>query len=299
MASARIGSTVGPAAPSRTEGPTTPVATTPASPAPSGWTPKPAAAAIAEPGFRTVDEGRAKWAATSGQLFVDGVSADDALQGSLGDCYAVSGFAALAAVDPTAISDAITDNHDGTCTVRFYKDSFLGLLTRGQQPTYVTVDTQMPTTDGSTPAYAHGRDPKELWPLVLEKAWAKFDGSYQSAGKGGSPVTVWQALTGRSGSMTLNATRGTGLFEQLQRTLAAGRPVAATTTLASSKATNGLVSQHVYAVLSVREEHGQQLVQLRNPWGHGEPGADGRNDGVFTLPFAEFKKHYGLTFFGG
>lgn len=251
-----------------------------------------------QPGFDDKHAANAKYAATTGQLFTNGVSADDALQGALGDCYAVSGFAALANVNPKAIQDAIKDNGDGTYTVRFFKESLLGLVGRGQEPAYVTVDASMPTTDGKNALYAHGRDSKELWPMILEKAYAKYDGSYQSTGKGGSPCTVWQALTGKSGTMTPNALRGDGLFDQIQKNLAAGKPVAATTTMASSKADNGLVPGHVYAVLGVSEVNGEKRVQLRNPWGNTEPGNDGKNDGQFSLSFDDFKKHYGFTFLG-
>ena len=43
----------------------------------------------------------------------------------------------------------------------------------------------------------------------------------------------------------------------------AGRDIA-------SDAIDGIAQGHAYSLLSVREEDGQQLVQLRNPWGKFE-----------------------------
>ena len=40
---------------------------------------------------------------------------------------------------------------------------------------------------------------------------------------------------------------------------------------------------HAYAVLGVEEKDGQRVLLLRNPWGRGEPGNDGRNDGFFRV----------------
>ena len=36
--------------------------------------------------------------------------------------------------------------------------------------------------------------------------------------------------------------------------------------------TQGILYNHAYGVLQVRETDGLQLVKIRNPWGHGEWG---------------------------
>ena len=38
----------------------------------------------------------------------------------------------------------------------------------------------------------------------------------------------------------------------------------------------------------------RMIVVLRNPWGNGEPGADGKDDGVFEMPLADFQRNYGV-----
>lgn len=232
-------------------------------------------------------------------MFVNGVSPDDALQGALGNCYLVSGLASLAQVQPEVIQNAIKDNGDGTFTVKFHKDSFLGLFPRGHDPIEVTVDGDMPTRDGKNPLYTHGRDKSELWPMLIEKAYAKLDGGYQRVGVGGAPTTIWQALTGKRGQLTPNVVENSNsLWRKISTALDEKRPVAATTT-AGNPGDSGLAKGHVYSVLGVSEKDGQRLVTVRNPWGNTEVGNDGKNDGTFTMPIEDFKKRFGMTFFGG
>ena len=54
----------------------------------------------------------------------------------------------------------------------------------------------------------------------------------------------------------------------------------------------GIVEDHAYTLLGTEEKNGQQLVKLRNPWGSGEPGRDGKDDGTFTMPVEQFMKAY-------
>lgn len=277
--------------------PASTVAPTPTAPV-GAWAPRPS---LPDPQVAKKHRDAATWVPTQGTAIKNGVSADDAVQGSLGNCYLVSGLSSLANVQPQVIRDAIRENADGTYTVKFHKDSFLGLFSRGQKELEVTVDGDMPTKDGKTPLYAHGRDVGELWPLIIEKAYAKLDGGYQRVGVGGSPVTIWQALTGKSGAMTANLVEGEGsLFRKLKNALDEKRPVAASTApVLKNYEGTGLAKGHVYAILGVSEKDGQRFVQLRNPWGQGEPKGDGTNDGVFTMPIAEFKKQFAFTYFGG
>lgn len=279
--------------PSTPAAPTTP---TPAAPSkPTGWQPK----QLADPEVAKKHRDQATWAPTSGSLFVNGVAPDDALQGALGNCYLVSGLASLAQVQPEVIQNAIRDNGDGTFTVKFHKDSLLGLFPRGHDTMEVTVDGDIPTKDGKKPLYTRGRDANELWPMLIEKAYAKLDGGYQRVGVGGAPTTIWQALTGKRGQLTPHLTEGSNsLWKKINNALNEKRPVAATTTL-GNVGDSGLSKGHVYSVLGVSEKDGQRLVTVRNPWGHTEVGNDGKNDGTFTMPIEDFKKRFGMTFFGG
>ena len=45
---------------------------------------------------------------------------------------------------------------------------------------------------------------------------------------------------------------------------------------------------YLRVLLGVEEKGGKQFVTLRNPWGQREPGRDGRDDGIFTMPLDQF-----------
>jgi hypothetical protein len=56
-----------------------------------------------------------------------------------------------------------------------------------------------------------------------------------------------------------------------------------------------MVDDHAYSLLGVVEKDGQQLVKLRNPWGEKEPGADGKDDGTFTLTAEQFARAFSMV----
>src|SRR5258706_15750733 len=52
-----------------------------------------------------------------GRPVFGGVSADDVVQGTIGDCFFLSSLAALAHTHPDIVVRALDDHHDGTYTV--------------------------------------------------------------------------------------------------------------------------------------------------------------------------------------
>jgi hypothetical protein len=71
-----------------------------------------------------------------------------------------------------------------------------------------------------------------------------------------------------------------------------GRP-ACCGTPASLGRTEGMVGDHNYPIVDafVDPQKGRML-RLRNVWGHEEFGDDGRNDGIFELPFERFSDFF-------
>ena len=116
-------------------------------------------------------------------LFKDKVSALDVKQGALGDCYFLS---AISVLGNDNVFDMIKTTEDewtklGCFCVRFF---------RNDEEEYVVVDDYFPVMNGEGGklqwAFVSGGDNgDELWPLVLEKAYAKLYGCYQfiEAGK--------------------------------------------------------------------------------------------------------------------
>jgi len=270
-------------------------------------------------------QGKATWQLPQGQLFVDGVTPSDVKQGAGGDCYYLSTLASVADTHPELIRDAITDNGDGTYTVTFHvppgfdalkaigpaggllQGTLLGLsqklnLTPDGKTVQVTVDGDVQTLNAQN-LYAR-RNGQENWVGIMEKAYAKLWGSYGAMANGGSPSTAMYALTGKPthshsltptsalglklGDVRPSAARCNEVFADLKVATDAGQLVVANTYQSDSQAPAGLVGGHSYTVLGTSERDGQRFVQLRNPWGHREPGTDGQDDGIFELPIEQF-----------
>ena len=105
-----------------------------------------------------------------------GPSLADIQQGSIGDCYFLASLGAVALTHPQAIRDMITDNGDGTYTVRFFIEGAAA---------YVTVDRMLPVDSNNVlvysgagraatlPAALHSSN--AIWPHLIEKAYAQIN----------------------------------------------------------------------------------------------------------------------------
>jgi hypothetical protein len=241
----------------------------------------------ADPRVMRHDVGELRYKNATGGLYKNGVALRDVVQGHAGDCYLVSTLAAAAKQRPALISNAITRKEDGSFIVRFYQRGADGL----PAPVYVAVDKELPRDRWGSSHYAHGTANKELWVSVVEKAYAKWKGSYEKIGNGGNPAEVMEALTGKMGNWSQTADVAPGaVYDKLKTQLAhKGLAVAATRTGPQYKG-SGVVPSHAYTVLGVEDAGGQMRVRLRNPWGATEPGAPRAGDGVFTLSLSKFIK---------
>ena len=217
-------------------------------------------------GFSRMNNAGVEYGRVPGQLVVGDFSASDVLQGSLGDCYFLATLAGFAATQPEILKKAINDNGNGTYTVRFFQDD----PTFGVQATYVTVDDDLPLLGGQ-PNYARVQN-GELWPAVMEKAYAKFKGSYGLIGNGGLPGQVAFDLTGETASMRLLAlTSEKRTFDRIATALGKSQAVMCATLpdvlRSKDSPVKGLVGGHVYTVTRAYEENGQKFIEVRNPWG--------------------------------
>jgi hypothetical protein len=225
-----------------------------------------------------------------GVLFRDGVSADDVMQGYIGDCFFVAALSSVAAADPKAIENCIKDNGDGTYTARFFSKGPDGKL----KPSYVRVDGDIPSRDPSQRFYAGDRDSSELWVSLIEKAYASWKGGYEAIGEGGFPAEAMTEITGRESSYYDVKENGPEVtFDLLESALKSKVPVAAETFGKKREAMyegTGVHGNHTYAVVGTSVENGEKFVQLRNPWGFSEPDGDGKDDGTFKLKLQDFMK---------
>lgn len=130
----------------------------------------------------------------------DTVSAYDPGQGALGDCWLVAALSS-AAHHPQVISEMFTlddPNIEGWYQLWFWD------IRLGQEGgpagkwSLVTIDDFIPVAARGhalrgTPYMTKARTDGELWPALLEKAFAKFSGSYEAL-DGGWSTWAWQAM---------------------------------------------------------------------------------------------------------
>ncbi|MBI5201656.1 MAG: hypothetical protein HY925_08740, partial [Elusimicrobia bacterium] len=145
---------------------------------------------------------KAKYVKIAGDLYVKGprdaadIHPNDVKQGAIGDCYYMSSIASVAQQRPELIREMIHDDGKGRYTVTYHRWD-------GDAPAAVkvTVDNTFPSR-AAGPLYAHDGD-TELWPMILEKAYAKFhDNSYVQIGYGGWPDEALRELSGKPSSRT-------------------------------------------------------------------------------------------------
>jgi hypothetical protein len=205
-------------------------------------------------------------------LYEGGVTASDVKQGAIGDCYFLS---AISVLGEKRTKDIFV-SHDlevGVYLMKFYKYG---------DPVYVIVDDQFPVNSEQKWAFAQTVSGTELWPNLLEKAYAKLNGGYQNivAGKvhyalsdltGGQPEEIkLEALQNNPDALWLKLLS----YKDCNYPMGAGSPENPMGDAAVSQ--SGIVQGHAYSVLDVQEVTGEKVVQLKNP--HGQHGQEWRGD---------------------
>lgn len=105
---------------------------------------------------------------------------NDVVQGELGDCYFLSVLAAFAE-DPNIIADLIDPKGKGN------DGSFTAKVIIHGEPVTMVVDDSFPVANDTKLAFAGiNENSGNIWPLILEKAWAKCNRSYEDIIPGNS-----------------------------------------------------------------------------------------------------------------
>ena len=168
----------------------------------------------------------------------DGIHPNDAKQGLLGVCYCLATISTLA-YDPEEIK-LIFPFHDvslGFYVLRFYT---------GGKPNYVVVDDFFPCNASSFQPLFSKPIGREVWVLLIEKAWAKLIGSYYAA----ELMTPDQFMEDLTGYPTTGAYFGKKK-EPLKDILECSRRGYPIVLTSSSRRMEGIVSNHAYSLLRV------------------------------------------------
>lgn len=221
-----------------------------------------------------------------------GIHPSDADQGQIGNCFVVASLAAVAQNNPDVIRNAIEDNGDGTYTVTFYQreaDTRFNRLNNwfdnGFDPVKITVTAEFPVLADGTQPYIHENQEvldgkRELWPAIMEKAYAQFLSQssnpidmYSTLNKGGNPADVLEAITGQRSEINEPQTYSIHQLATMhnnQQAIIFGTPNPSDPSVNQPAFINKqLQPKHAYYVSHIDQQRNR--VTLRNPWSWDEP----------------------------
>ncbi|XP_038567861.1 calpain-9 [Micropterus salmoides] len=251
------------------------------------------------------------------KFIVGGADRTDICQGQLGDCWLLAAIAsltlkkeALARVVPH--DQEFDHNYAGIFHFQFWQhNKWLD----------VVVDDRLPSVRNKL-IMLHSASNDEFWSALLEKAYAKMYGSYESL-KGGSTMEAMEDFTGGVGECYETKSAPENLFNIMKKALDRGSMLGCSIDITSSaeseaKTTTGLVKGHAYSITGLDEVNFRgkmiQLIRIRNPWGQVEWNGpwsddsrewtyvdkaektrlqqDSADDGEFWMEFEDFKRNY-------
>jgi hypothetical protein len=258
-----------------------------------------------------------------GDYFEDVAELDDPIQGALGDCYFIAALSSVAWARPYAIVNMTRPSGPGNEDSPMHRVVFYKNGTGSGQA--VEVSERVPVTKTSHNwVYARSLDAAEIWPAVMEKAYAKWrtentsDFPNYPAIAGGDPVMACAQLI--RGSRTYKNNSGTSansLWTFIRQNSLSRRtvnPMVAWTYGSQPAGTNyasaRVVANHAYSVLGWDDFNNERYLVLRNPWGTHHATLDTRNGtwsayqesfwnpvalnsrGVFSMKLDTFKKYF-------
>ncbi|RXN04581.1 calpain-2 catalytic subunit-like protein [Labeo rohita] len=204
------------------------------------------------------------------QFIVDGAKRTDICQGDLGDCWLMAAIASLT-LDNELLERVVSQGQSFT---ENYAGIFHFQLWQSGEWVDVVVDDRLPTKDGKL-LFVHSAERFEFWSALLEKAYAKVNGSYEAL-SGGRATEGFEDFTGGIAESYELSKAPPHLFKLMQKAL----------TLRSLMGC--AISVHFYGRLV-------QLVRIRNPWGRVEwigPWSDNSKEWNSVQPEEKAKLFY-------
>jgi hypothetical protein len=232
------------------------------------------------------------WKRLEGAKLVGGaIAPGDIDQGNLGDCWFLSAMAALAEDTekvkdifrhPTTEEDMLREHAAGAFRVTINKHGWWH---------HLVLDDLIPHTCSGFAFAGNAQDPTELWVALLEKAYARVHGNYNSI-VSGDPVEGLADLTGypyrniadpkkggdklfhelveydKKGYMITMSTAGTDESDYMGGEKGGGGKKGKSINKKLEDA--GLTPGHAFSVLQAKHfpEEKLMLLQIRNPWGN-------------------------------
>lgn len=170
------------------------------------------------------------------------------------------------------------------------------------------VDDRLPTRNGQF-MYLHSKDRTEFWSALLEKAYAKLNGTYEAL-DGGTTIEGLEDFTGGvTETYKLKEVPKdffNTLLKGMDRHSMMGCSVTADPNIVEAAGAKGLIRGHAYSITSIKyvdietpnKKGKMQLLRIRNPWGTADEWTGAWSDKSPEWKYVpeESKKEIGLTF---
>ncbi|XP_060640324.2 calpain-12-like [Anolis sagrei] len=203
-----------------------------------------------------------------------GMNRTDVCQGQLGDCWFLAAAASLTLYPELLYRVVPQDQHfEGT----EYAGIFHFQFWQYGRWVDVVVDDLLPTMNDKL-LFVRSPEYDEFWMPLLEKAYAKLNGSYEAM-NGGYMNEAFVDFTGGIGETLSLKVPNTKLFKTVQAALSRNSLMGAHIQVQRSEdmekpTPEGLVKGHAYSITGIHKmdfgEKVVRLLRLRNPWGYQE-----------------------------
>uniref|UniRef100_A0A4W3HKS9 Calpain 9 n=2 Tax=Callorhinchus milii TaxID=7868 RepID=A0A4W3HKS9_CALMI len=252
------------------------------------------------------------------EFITGGASRTDICQGDLGDCWLLAAVASLT-LDQKLLDRVVPPKQN-------FQENYAGIFHfwfwQYNEWVEVVVDDRLPTFRNRL-VYLHSAEQNEFWSALLEKAYAKLNGNYESL-KGGNTLEAMEDFTGGLGEMFDLNESSSDMYATIQKALQRRSMVGCSIDISSSAETeartpSGLIKGHAYSVTGLQEIKYKgkpvRLIRVRNPWGqvewngawsdnsaewkmidtseHRTLNMVSKDDGEFWMAFEDFCKHFG------
>ena len=257
-----------------------------------------------------------------GDYFEDVAELTDPVQGSLADCYYISALCSVAWSRPYAIINATSPSRNGNEDSPLHQVPFYN--TKGTIENVVVGEAVPCSSSTKNILYASSADSGEIWPAVMEKAYAKWKTgnttdkpNFLSIEYGDCVEACRQLIGGTktykytsdmTASQIATFVRSNSLSRRTFNPMVAWTPSRQPSGCDYAKA--HIVANHAYSILGWVSSNNSYYIVLRNPWGTYHGVLDclsgsysgmlndnwhnftyGRN-GVFAMKVDTFKKYF-------